>query len=313
MEAEKKLKIVELLVVHGRATKLELEGIDPDYMKVLEDLNTKDHGSVKGASRNGKVVFYTYTPARGNAGIPVEEEKEGEDPGPAPDPSSTAPEGSPEEKISGSKAEDTAPPSLPVIDSPADGPGASRRHPEDVKAPGADSDQLTAYRLLVKNFRLTTSGGRTKITAIPVDQSQAQVALEFCQAGPTKGEDLVYVDVWRPAACDILRKSRKEEAKTPEKDDESGRIEAPEVKEAPVVDDQEAPAGSTEKGHVEVEIEETGEIKPNGPRVQMVTVDEADAIKTRTAADIKQEIAEQELPPGIAEASAGMMKEEPID
>lgn len=307
MEELNKRKIIELLVINGKATKAELEGIDPDFEKVLVELNNETPNTIAGYSNAGK-IYYTYTPARAKAAIQILEEKTGEVADPSPAQSSTAPEGSPEREISGSTAEDKTPFSLPVIDPPADAPGVQRK-PDEPALPDPGDGQITAYRVLVKNFRLTTSGGRTKITAIPYDNAQAQVALEFCQAGPTKGDDPVFIDVWRPDPASI-KTILASEVKTAQPRPESPDSEAEGSLGIPEHGNQEEVPESSKKAPVVVEGKPVAD---EGPPVADDKIVDLEEKVGKSVAQIREEIQKQGLSASAIAASEGMMKEEPIE
>lgn len=334
MEDEKKKMILESLVLNGQATRLELEGIDPDFETVLVELNEEAPLTIEGFKSPQGEIYYTYTPGgKPKPGIKVVESEEGaaETSDRSATDSSHSPEGSPGGEIPGSEEEDKLtvdPP--PSQSAPADVPGMRRKVLEEAKT----ADGILAYRILVKNFRLSTSGGRTKITAAPFDTAQSAIALEFCEGAPTKGDDMVFIDVWRPEPDD----AKKILGTTAEKTDQGSPARSTEVpaKEAPETDTGTGPQETIEPTEETIppvedtEQAETGKtaqagfvpIKPDilGGRFTPAQLREALELlesqgldkPEKPAAQLNEELEKQGLPADILAASKDMMREEPI-
>lgn len=169
--------------------------------------------------------------------------------------------------------------------------------------------------LRVKNFRISSSGSRTKITAVPLDDSDADIAVKFARSC-SKDSDIVIITLKRAQ----ISPEPGDQAKYAPEDDQS---------QEDVLTASEPSIGPPSRGHLEIDPDnpcsavfvndETGErihiqderpIDPRGGTAEIIAEHtEEEKKKPKTKAELEAEIIDTEgLPADLIESSLGMMQ-----
>lgn len=302
MDPQTTNKILDLLIINSEASQEELAAIDRGYMDALAAINREaqemgDEKPIYGIRRDDKIVF-VYSPG----GRDKSAEKVPETPAPHQvQPGETSRRG---KETATADAPPKLPPTPPAFDGPAEAPRLKRSSsPDPSGSPSGPatppSRPLVVTRIQVTNFRITSSAGRTKITAIPADPQSAGVALEL-SGQASKTLDLA---IWDKEQAEELGVCPQVVAGIPDQAKPEARHEV----RGP------SPSHQTTAGQIPPETAAgalQGGVKHEDLKRAEQKIQE-EVLEGKDPAQIRRELGEQVgkgLPADIAEATAGMME-----
>jgi hypothetical protein len=167
-------------------------------------------------------------------------------------------------------------------------------------------------RVSLRNFRVTSSGGRPKLTATPLTDDDGAKLFRFCSQGSGEGNDVVCIDLFRTAMAYVAEEEERPGLKAAVVKTVQEGIETGEITTGPVpVGDPVGLTGESEELE-ELPVEEADPLDP-GISLPAITEPGADAgapekKPEKTKDQLAKEIRDSEIPADLQEASVGMME-----